>query len=35
VYDADRYPDMMAKSLAERFTFCPWGLYHIELRSSV
>lgn len=35
VYDADRFPDMMAKPLPERFTFCPWGLYHIELRSSV
>ncbi|MBK7656657.1 MAG: molybdopterin-dependent oxidoreductase [Betaproteobacteria bacterium] len=35
VYDADRYPDMMAKTLAERYTFCPWGLFHIELRSSL
>lgn len=35
VYDADRYPDMMAKTLTERYTFCPWGLYHIELRSTV
>lgn len=34
VYDADRYPDMMAKSLAERFALCPWGLYHIEVQAT-
>ena len=34
VYDADRYPDMMAKSLAERFALCPWGLYHIEVQAA-
>lgn len=34
VYDADHYPDMMAKSLAERFALCPWGLYHIEVQAA-
>lgn len=31
VYDPARVPGMMEKSLAERFTRCPWGLYHIEV----
>ena len=25
VYDADRFPDMAAKPLNERFGLCPWG----------
>lgn len=33
VYDADRFPDMMAKSLADRFALCPWGLYHVEVQA--
>ncbi len=32
VYDADRFPDMAAKPLNERFAICPWGLYHIEVQ---
>ncbi|MGZ5819562.1 MAG: molybdopterin-dependent oxidoreductase, partial [Burkholderiaceae bacterium] len=32
VYDADRFPDMAAKQLNERFALCPWGLYHIEVQ---
>ena len=32
VFDADRYPDMAAKSLPERFAQCPWGLYHLEVQ---
>lgn len=31
VYDADRFPDMAARPLAERFTLCPWALYHIAV----
>ena len=31
VYDADRLPEMAAKSLPERFSGCPWALYHIEV----
>jgi hypothetical protein len=34
VYDADRFPDMAAKPVDQRFAQCPWGLYHIEVRSA-
>ncbi len=33
VYDADRFPDMAARPLAERFGNCPWALYHIEVQA--
>jgi hypothetical protein len=33
VYDADRFPDRVAKPLSERFANCPWGLYHIDVRT--
>jgi hypothetical protein len=33
VYDADRIPEMAALPLAQRFTACPWALYHIEVRA--
>ena len=33
VYDADRVPEMAARPLQERFGFCPWALYHIELQA--
>lgn len=32
VYEADRFPDMAAKPLNERFVRCPWALYHIDAR---
>jgi len=32
VYDADRFPEMVAKPVSERFGLCPWGLYHIEVQ---
>lgn len=32
VYDADRYADMAAKPVTERFGLCPWGLYHIDVQ---
>ena len=32
IYDADRFADMAAKPLTERFALCPWGLYHIEVQ---
>lgn len=32
VYDADRFPDMAAKPVNERFGLCPWGLYHIDVQ---
>lgn len=31
VYDADRVPDIAALPLAQRFTACPWALYHVEV----
>jgi hypothetical protein len=31
VYDADRVPEMAALPLAQRFTGCPWALYHINV----
>ncbi len=33
VYDADRFPEMMAKPIDQRFALCPWGLYHIEVQA--
>jgi hypothetical protein len=33
MYDADRVPDMAAQPLAQRFTACPWALYHIEVKT--
>lgn len=32
VYDADRFPDMAAKPLDQRFASCPWALYHIDVQ---
>lgn len=32
VYDADRFPDMAAKPVTERFSLCPWAAYHIEVK---
>ncbi len=34
VYDADRFADMAAKPVTERFGLCPWGLYHMEVMES-
>lgn len=31
VYDADRFPDLAAKPLKQRFGLCPWALYHVAL----
>ena len=33
VYDADSFPDMAARPVSERFAACPWGMYHIEVRT--
>lgn len=33
VYDADRFPEMKAKPVNERFGLCPWGLYHIDIQA--
>lgn len=32
VYDEDRFPDMAAKPLNERFARCPWAMYHIDVQ---
>lgn len=32
MYDADRYADMVAKPVSQRFGLCPWGLYHIDVQ---
>jgi hypothetical protein len=34
VFEPDRFPDMAAKPVSERFALCPWGLYHIEVLAS-
>ncbi len=34
VYEPDRFPDMVAKPISDRFALCPWGLYHIEVLAS-
>lgn len=34
VYDADRFADMAAKPVTERFALCPWGLYHMEIQAA-
>jgi hypothetical protein len=33
IYDADRFPDMAAKPLDQRFPQCPWALYHIDVQA--
>lgn len=33
VYDADRYPDMAAKPVDQRFALCPWAVYHIDVQA--
>lgn len=34
VYEADRFPDMAAKKVTERFGQCPWALYHIDVQQA-
>lgn len=33
VYDADNVAPFKDKPLKERFALCPWGLYHIDVKS--
>jgi hypothetical protein len=33
VYEADRFPEMAAKPVNERFATCPWALYHVDVRA--
>lgn len=32
VFDADRFAEMAAKPVQQRFGLCPWGLYHIDVQ---
>ncbi|MEO8922765.1 MAG: molybdopterin-dependent oxidoreductase [Caldimonas sp.] len=32
LYEPDRFPDMAAKPLPDRFGSCPWATYHIEVK---
>ncbi len=34
LYDADRFSDMAAKPVNQRFALCPWALYHIDVQRS-
>lgn len=34
VYEPDRFPEMAAKPVDQRFALCPWGLYHIAVQAS-
>lgn len=34
VYEADRFADMAARPVSERFAQCPWGLYHLEVQAA-
>jgi hypothetical protein len=33
VYEADKFADMAAKPLDQRFANCPWGVYHIDVQA--
>lgn len=32
IYEPDKFPEMAAKPVDQRFGNCPWGLYHIEVQ---
>jgi hypothetical protein len=33
VYEPDRFPEMAAKPISDRFALCPWALYHIDVQA--
>jgi hypothetical protein len=33
LYEPDKFADMAAKPLDQRFAQCPWGLYHIDVQA--
>jgi hypothetical protein len=33
IYDADKFADMAAKPLDQRFAQCPWAVYHIDVQA--
>ena len=34
VYDADHIPEFASRPLKERFALCPWGIYHVDVKSA-
>ncbi len=34
VYEPDRFADIAAKPVSDRFALCPWGLYHIDVQAA-
>jgi hypothetical protein len=32
IYEADRFPEMTARPVDQRFANCPWGLFHIDVQ---
>ena len=34
VYEADRFPDMAARPVDQRFATCPWAMYQIDVKGS-
>jgi hypothetical protein len=34
IYDADRFSEMAAKPVNQRFVSCPWALYHVEVQGA-
>jgi hypothetical protein len=34
VFDADKFPDMAAKSLQDRFAWCPWATCYMEVKAA-
>ena len=31
IYEADRFPEIAAKPLDQRFATCPWAMYHVDV----
>lgn len=34
IYEADRFPEIAAKPVDQRFATCPWAMYHVEVKSA-
>ncbi|ROZ72465.1 molybdopterin-dependent oxidoreductase [Ramlibacter sp. WS9] len=34
VYEPDRFPEIVAKPVSDRFALCPWGVYHIDVQAA-
>lgn len=33
VYEPDKFADMMAKPIDQRYASCPWGVYHVDVQA--